>query len=101
MNLSLKNKNIVIGVTGSIACYKAIDLIRRLRKENANVHVIMTHSAEKLVDKKEFEKASGNEVKDSLFEPNIDYKSYIKKNKPIRHISLADIAHFFLIYPPT
>src|SRR3989344_4691997 len=99
--MGLKNKTIVIGVTGSIACYKAIDLIRRLRKENANVHVIMTYSAEKLADKKDFEKASGNEVKDSLFEPNIDYKSYIKKNKPIKHISLADIAHLFLICPAT
>lgn len=101
MRNSLKGKKIVIGITGGIACYKAIGLIKRLKKEGAEVHVIMTHSAKRLVDRREFEKASGNEVKDELFEPNINYIDYIKKNKPIRHISLADIAHLFLICPAT
>ena len=67
---SLKNKNSVIGVTGGIACYKVLDLIKKLKTSGANVHVIMTNSAEKLVDKKDFEKASGNEVRNSLLEPN-------------------------------
>ncbi|MBI2208581.1 bifunctional phosphopantothenoylcysteine decarboxylase/phosphopantothenate--cysteine ligase CoaBC [Candidatus Woesearchaeota archaeon] len=101
MKSSLKNKNIVMGVTGGIACYKVLNLIKKLRDLEANVQVIMTYSAEKLADKKDFEKASGNEVKDNLFEPNIDYKDYIKKNKPIKHISLADIADLFLICPAT
>ena len=101
MENCLKNKTIVIGVTGGIACYKVIDLIKILKKEGANVHVIMTYSAEKLIDKKEFEKISGNEVKDDLFDARIDYKDYIKKNKPIKHISLADIADLLLICPAT
>lgn len=99
--MNLKNKNIVIGITGSIACYKVLDLIGKLRKLGANVYVIMTKSATKLVDKKDFEKISSNEVQTDLFLPNIDYKDYIKKNKPIKHISLADIADLFLICPAT
>ncbi len=101
MDNSLKNQNIVIGVTGSIACYKTIDLIEKLKKSGFNIFVIMTESATKLVDIKDFEKASGNEVQTDLFLPNIDYKDYIKKNKPIKHISLADIADLFIICPAT
>ena len=59
-----------------------------------------THAA-KLVDIKDFEKASNNKVQTDLFDPNIDYKDYIKKNKPIKHISLADIADLFLVCPAT
>jgi len=99
--VSLKNKNIVIGVTGSIACYKTINLIKKLKKLDSNIYVIMTEIATKLVDIKDFEKISGNEVQTDLFLPNIDYKDYIKKNKPINHISLADIADLFLICPAT
>src|SRR3989338_7809812 len=101
MNSNLKNKNIVIGVTGSIACYKVLDLIKKLRKEKANVYVIMTYGSQKLADKKDFEKASNNKVYTDLFEADINYKDYIKKNKPIKHISLADIADLFLICPAT
>src|SRR3989338_6811041 len=101
MKCSLKNKNIVIGVTGGIACYKVLDLIKKLKDSGANLHVIMTYSAEKLVDKKDFEKASNNKVYTDLFESNINYKDYNKKNKPIEHISLADIANLFLICPAT
>src|SRR3989338_1418864 len=100
-DLSFRNKNIVIGVTGGIACYKALDLIKELRKEWANVHVIMTDAATHLVYIKDFEKASGNEVHVNLFHPKINYVEYIKKNKPIKHISLADIADLFRICPAT
>ena len=101
MSPTLKNKKIVIGVTGSIACYKVLDLIKKLRKEKASVYIIMTYGSQKLVDKKDFEKASNNKVYTDLFEPNINYKDYIKKNKPIKHISLADIADLLLICPAT
>ncbi len=101
MNSTLKNKNIVIGITSSIACYKVLELIKKLRKLRANVHVIMTKSATKLVDTKDFEKVSNNAVNIDLFNPNVDYKDYIKKNKSIRHISLADSADLVLICPAT
>ena len=100
-NSIFKNKNIVIGVTGGIACYKVLDLIQELKKQSANVHVIMTEHSTHLVDMKDFEKASGNEVQTSLFHPKINYINYVKKNKPIKHISLADIADIFLICPAT
>src|SRR3989344_7131020 len=100
-NNSLMGKNIVIGITGGIACYKSLDLIKELRKNGANVHVIMTESAMHLADIKDFEKASGNEVYTTLFHPKVNYADYIKKNKPIKHISLADIADLFLICPAT
>ncbi|MFH0868097.1 MAG: bifunctional phosphopantothenoylcysteine decarboxylase/phosphopantothenate--cysteine ligase CoaBC, partial [Candidatus Woesearchaeota archaeon] len=98
---NLKNKHIVIGITASIACYKVLELIKKLRKLNANVHIIMTPNTTKLVDKSEFENASRNPVQSNLFFPNVDYKDYLKKNKPINHISLADIADLFLICPAT
>ena len=41
----LKNKTVVIGVSGGIAVYKACDIVSRLKKLNANVHVIMTNNA--------------------------------------------------------
>lgn len=100
-NLPFKDKNIVIGVTGGIAAYKTLDLIKKLGDYGSNVHVIMTEHSKKLVDIKEFEKASGNEVQSGLFHPKIDYMDYIKKNREIRHISLADIADLFLICPAT
>ncbi|MBI3035793.1 bifunctional phosphopantothenoylcysteine decarboxylase/phosphopantothenate--cysteine ligase CoaBC [Candidatus Woesearchaeota archaeon] len=100
-NLVFKKKNIVIGVTGGIACYKVLDLIKGLGNLGANVHVIMTEAATHLVDAKDFEKASGNEVQVNLFHPKVNYVEYIKKNKPIRHISLADVADLFLVCPAT
>lgn len=100
-NLIFKNKVIVIGVTGGIATYKTLDLIKELKKFGSIVHVIMTEHSTHLVDIKDFEKASGNEVQVSLFHPKINYIEYIKKNKPIKHISLADIADLFLICPAT
>ncbi len=101
MEFVLKNKNIVVGVTGGIAAYKVLDVIKKLRKAKANVHVIMTEHSKKLVDVKDFEKASGNKVNKDLFDPKVDYKYYLKKNKPIKHISLADTADLFLICPAT
>ena len=101
MNPALKDKNVVIGVTGGIACYKVLDLIKELRRLKANVYTILTKNALNLIDTSEFEEASGNKVQTELFEPDINYKDYIKKNKEIKHISLADIADLFLICPAT
>ena len=97
----LKNKHIVIGITGSIAAYKVLGIVKKLKESNAIVHVVMTKSATMLVDAKDFEKASRNLVQTELFLPNVDYKGYLRKNKEIKHISLADIADLFLICPAT
>ncbi|MAH32989.1 bifunctional phosphopantothenoylcysteine decarboxylase/phosphopantothenate--cysteine ligase CoaBC [archaeon] len=99
--MDLKNKKIVIGISSSIAAYKVIDLIKELRKSKADVHIILTKNASKLVDKKDFEIVSNNKVNTDLFNPNVNYIDYIKKNRPIRHISLSDTADLFLICPAT
>ena len=80
-NPIFNNKTIVIGITGGIACYKVLDLIKEIKNLGSKIHIIMTDNATHLVDVKEFEKASGNEVQTSLFHPKINYISYIKKNK--------------------
>jgi phosphopantothenoylcysteine decarboxylase/phosphopantothenate--cysteine ligase len=99
--MTLKDKNIVIGISSSIAAYKVLDLIKKLRNLKANVYVIMTENAAKLVKVKDFEKESGNVVSIDLFNKNVNYVDYIKKDKPIKHISLADIADLLLICPAT
>lgn len=65
----MKNKNILIMVTGSIAAYKACEIIRLLRKEGANVQVMMSESAQKFIGKATFAALSGSEVLTKLF-PN-------------------------------
>ncbi|MBC8312167.1 MAG: bifunctional phosphopantothenoylcysteine decarboxylase/phosphopantothenate--cysteine ligase CoaBC [Candidatus Marinimicrobia bacterium] len=67
MNSVLKNKNILICVTGSIAAYKACEVIRMLRKEDVNVQVMMTHSAQKFVGKASFAALTNNEVITDIF----------------------------------
>ena len=63
----LKNKNILICVTGSIAAYKACEVIRLLRQEDVNVQVMMTHSAQKFVGKASFAALTNNEVITDIF----------------------------------
>ena len=63
----MKNKNILIIVTGSIAAYKACEVVRLLRKEGANVQVMMSKSAQKFVGKATFSALTGHEVIIELF----------------------------------
>ncbi|MBW2983831.1 bifunctional phosphopantothenoylcysteine decarboxylase/phosphopantothenate--cysteine ligase CoaBC [Candidatus Woesearchaeota archaeon] len=93
-------KDIIVGVTSGIALYKAVDLVKLLKKK-ANVTVIMTEHATKLIDPKEFEKASKNKVAVKLFKKNFDYADYIKNKKYIKHISLSDKADLIVIAPAT
>jgi len=72
VNSVLKNKNILICVTGSIAAYKACEVIRFLRKEDANVQVMMTHSAQKFVGKTTFAALTNNEVITDVFPDSPD-----------------------------
>ncbi len=92
--------NIVVGVTSGIACYKVVDLVSKL-KEDFNVNVIMTENSLKLISAREFFKATGNKVAVKLFNPGFNYRDYIKNNKRIKHISLADKADLIVIAPAT
>ena len=98
-NVAMK-RTVLLGVTSGIAAYKTLDLIKKLREENIDVFVIMTDHAAKMVDSKEFEKASGNEVSIDLFKKDFDYKNILKERK-VDHIDLADKADVMIIAPAT
>ena len=88
----LKDKKILIGITGGIAAYKIPQLIRLYKKSGAEVKVVMTPSAENFVTKLTLQSVSNNEVYVSHFE--------IDEYKP-EHISLCDWADIFVIAPAT
>ena len=89
----LKGKTVVIGVSGGIAVYKACDVVSRLKKLNANVHVIMTKSATEFVTPLTFQSLSQNYVVSDMYEE--------PKTWDVEHISLAKKADVFLIAPAT
>jgi phosphopantothenoylcysteine decarboxylase/phosphopantothenate--cysteine ligase len=89
----LKGKVIVIGVCGGIAAYKSADLVSRLKKLNAEVHVIMTRSACEFVNPLTFQSLSQNYVISDMFQEPRSWE--------IEHISLAQKADLFVIAPAT
>ena len=90
--MEFQNKHILLGVTGGIAAYKAIEILRLLKKAGANVNVIMTDSAQEFVGKLTFEVLSENPVLSDLF---FDTQSSVK------HIDLATRADAVIIAPAT
>lgn len=91
--LVLNNKNVVLGVSGGIAAYKACELTSRLKKLNANVDVIMTKSAAEFVTPLTFQSLSLNQVIVDMFDK--------PKYWEIEHISLAKKADIIVIAPAT
>ena len=89
----LNGKTIVLGVTGGIAAYKSVELLRLLTKAGADVHVIMTRSAQEFVAPLTFQTLSRNPVHTELFN--------LIAEQEIGHISLADRADLFVIAPAT
>ncbi|MCB2358396.1 bifunctional phosphopantothenoylcysteine decarboxylase/phosphopantothenate--cysteine ligase CoaBC [Clostridium estertheticum] len=86
-------KTVIVGVTGGIAVYKALDVISRLKKENVDVHVIMTKAALEFVNPISFQSLSQNMVIHDMFEE--------PKAWEIQHISLAKKADLFVVVPAT
>jgi phosphopantothenoylcysteine decarboxylase len=84
---------IVVGVTGSIAAYKAADLVSKLVKARCEVHVVMTQGAQKFVTPLTFQTLSRNSVVTDVFENAEGWKP--------GHIDLADRASLLLIAPAT
>ncbi len=91
--MNLQAKTIVLGVTGGIAVYKAVELLRLLTKAGATVHVIMTRAATEFVTPLTFQTLSGNPVHTELFN--------LIQEQEIGHISLADRADALVIAPAT
>jgi phosphopantothenoylcysteine decarboxylase len=84
---------VIVGVTGSIAAYKAADLVSKLAKLGFELHVAMTHGAQEFVTPLTFQTLSRHPVITSVFEGKQDWKP--------GHIDLADRADLLLIAPAT
>jgi phosphopantothenoylcysteine decarboxylase/phosphopantothenate--cysteine ligase len=89
----LKDRRIVLGVTGGIAAYKAAELVRELVRRGAKVRVVMTDHACKFVTPLTFETLSGNPVATDLF--------WVPGDFEIGHIALAEFAELVVIAPAT
>ncbi|MFZ5996292.1 MAG: bifunctional phosphopantothenoylcysteine decarboxylase/phosphopantothenate--cysteine ligase CoaBC [Nitrospirota bacterium] len=85
----LKGKSILLGITGSVAAYKAIELIKRLRQEEASVTVIMTEASKRFITPLSLEVAAGERVYDDMF------------SAPLSHVNLPAGADCFIIAPAT
>ena len=87
------NKNIILGVTGSIAAHKAVDLAGLLTKQKCSVRVVMTADAQRFITALPFKVLSQNPVVTDLFDQTEGWKP--------AHIELADAANLLLIAPAT
>ncbi|MDY4280727.1 bifunctional phosphopantothenoylcysteine decarboxylase/phosphopantothenate--cysteine ligase CoaBC [[Pasteurella] aerogenes] len=88
---NLQGKRIVVGITGGIAAYKTIELIRLLRKSDAEVRVVLTPAAAEFVTPLTLQALSGNPVSQSLLDPQAELA--------MGHIELAKWADALLIAP--
>ena len=89
----MKQKTVVLGITASVAIYKACDLIRRLREKNFTVQVVLTDEAEKLISPLLLQVLSGNRVARGMFNEPEEWE--------VEHVSLAEKADLLLIAPAT
>ena len=90
---SLKNKKILLIICGGIACYKALDLIRRLQEKKAKINCILTESAKEFVNTLTFESLLGKSVYSNLFK--------LDNEKNMSHIKLANEHDVLLVVPCT
>ena len=89
----LKGKTVILGVTGSIAAYKAADLASRLIKQHAEVHVIMTANGTNFIHPITFETLTGRKCLTDTFDRNFEFE--------VEHIALAKKADLAVIAPAT
>lgn len=89
----LKGKTVVLGVTGGIAAYKIPNLASMLKKQHANVEVIMTQNATNFITPTTFESLTGNKCLVDTFDRNFQFQ--------VEHVELAKRADIFLIAPAT
>jgi phosphopantothenoylcysteine decarboxylase/phosphopantothenate--cysteine ligase len=89
----MSQRNVVLGVTGSIAAYKAADLASRLTQAGFSVHTVMTENATKLVAPATFRALTGRPVATEMFDLSSPFS--------IEHVSLAEIADALVIAPAT
>jgi phosphopantothenoylcysteine decarboxylase/phosphopantothenate--cysteine ligase len=85
----LKNRRILVGITGSVAAYKAVDLVRRLKEEEASVDIIMTDASQRFITPMLVESATGSKVYTGLFDD------------PLSHVELTRDLDLFVLAPAT
>lgn len=88
-----KNRCVVVGVTGGIAAFIAASLVSALKKQGANVHVIMTKNATEFITPLTFEVLSANPVITDTFDRSAPWE--------VEHVSLAEKADIFIVAPAT
>jgi len=91
--MSLKDKTVVLGVTGSIAAYKAVELASQLTQAGAQVDVIMTEAAIEFITPLTFRNITGRPVVTKMFELASEYS--------VEHVALAEAADIVVIAPAT
>ena len=91
--MNFLNKNILLCVTGGIAAYKSVEIIRLFKKNGADVRVVMTESAKEFITPLTLQAISGNDIHDSLID--------VKAESAMGHIELAKWADIILIAPCT
>lgn len=91
--IMLQGKTVVIGVTGGIAAYKIASLVSMLKKQHANVRVIMTENATNFITPVTFESLTGTKCLVDTFDRNFEFQ--------VEHVSLAKQADIFMIAPAT
>lgn len=87
----LQDKRILLGVTGSIACYKVIDLASKLTQAGARVEVVLTAAAQQFITPLAFRSVTGQSV----------YSDMWALDEHVRHVGLGETADLFLIAPAT
>lgn len=87
----LKGKTVILGVTGSIAAYKAATLASLLKKQHADVHVIMTKNAMQFITPVTFETLTGNKCLTDTFDRNFQFN--------VEHVELGKRADLALVAP--
>ncbi|MDE6829871.1 MAG: phosphopantothenoylcysteine decarboxylase, partial [Lachnospiraceae bacterium] len=91
--MNLKNKTILLGVTGGIAAYKSASLASMLVKSGAEVRVIMTSHAVNFINPITFESLTGNKCITDTFDRNFEFK--------VEHVALAKKADAIIVAPAT
>ena len=89
----LKGKTVILGVTGSIAAYKAANLASMLKKQHADVQVIMTQNATQFMNPITFESLTGNKCLVDTFDRNFQFQ--------VEHVALAKQADLAIVAPAT
>jgi phosphopantothenoylcysteine decarboxylase/phosphopantothenate--cysteine ligase len=91
--IMLKGKKIVLGVTGGIAIFKAVDLVSKLRKQGVEVRVVMTENAAKFISPLLFAEISGHKCAVSMWDGRDEFN--------VEHIALANWGDLLLVAPAT